>query len=125
MLRFAFTVGAVWGVIECRLALPVCGSPGGDVVGRGGRGQAGGGIAARFAKTATIAAAHGQVAGIREVVFSGSSPAPAIVDGMSFTLEIWPVLRDVALVSLTVGILVVLIAFTIDRWLGPACRPGP
>lgn len=52
------------GVTVCRLALPGCGSPGGDVV-VDGSGQTGCGMAAMLAKTATIAAAHGQVCGIR------------------------------------------------------------
>ena len=47
------------GMTVGRLALPGCGSPGGDVVGGRG-GQAGCGIAAMLAKTAAIAAAQGQ-----------------------------------------------------------------
>lgn len=56
--------GVIAGTTLDRLALPGCGSPGGDVVG-GGLGQAGCGIAAMFAKTATIAVAQGQDSGIR------------------------------------------------------------
>ena len=51
------------GMTSCRLALPVCGSPGADVAG-GRVGQADHGMAAMFAKTATIAAAQGHVSGI-------------------------------------------------------------
>ena len=51
------------GMTSCRLALPVCGSAGADVV--GGRVESGWPRdAAMFAKTATIAVALGHVSGI-------------------------------------------------------------
>jgi hypothetical protein len=51
------------GMANGRLALPGCGSPGSSVGGDGG--QAGSGMAAIRAKTATMSWTQGQVAGIR------------------------------------------------------------
>ena len=54
------------GTTDGRLALPVCGSPVPGVVGGRG-GQAGSGMAAIRAKTATMSSAHGQDAGMRRL----------------------------------------------------------